>query len=277
MAAPGWARPMKGGQPHVPVQPLTRRNREGTVYRRDPGVESQIDRALALEPARLLDYARLMDRACPGYLQEEALVYLIRAYHGRGERTVVNALSEALIRRCAKSINDRLQALGPQAVEDAFRDVIAEVFEMILDLASDRGDYLQVRFWIVVKRRTITVFGRYVRHAQVAQETVRLAALAGHDLDREDDDPSPSGSPRRTLAEPAITTEQLILSRDGLNALTEPHRTAFVLRYYAEWPVEDDDPAVPTISRYFDKTPRTIRNWLAKAEETLVQWRGAQR
>lgn len=261
----------------MPVEPLTRRNREGAVYRRDLGVESQIERALALEPARLVDHARLMDRACPEYLQEEALVYLIRVHHQRGERTVVNDLSETLIRRCAKSINHRLQSLGPQAVEDAFRDVIAEVFELILDLASDRGDYLQVRFWVVIKRRTITVFDRYVRQAQDAHETVRLSALAGHDLDREDDDLSPSLSPRRTLAEPVITTEQLVLYRDGLNTLEEPHRTAFLLRYYEEWPVEDDDPAVPTISRYFNKHPRTIRTWFVKAEETLVQWRGAQR
>ena len=42
------------------------------------------------------------------------------------------------------------------------------------------------------------------------------------------------------------------------------------------WPVEDRDPNVPTISRYFGKTSRTIRNWLAQAEERLAAWRDGE-
>ena len=35
-------------------------------------------------------------------------------------------------------------------------------------------------------------------------------------------------------------------------------------------------PTVRTISRHFQKDPRTVRYWLAKAEESLAPWRGAQ-
>src|SRR4051794_34848011 len=118
MAAPGWDSAEKGGRPDVPVQPLTHRNRAGAVYRREPTVDAQIERALALTPAQLADHARLMDRECPEYLQEEALVSLIREYHRRDDRPVVGALTEALIHRCAKFINNRLQALGSEPVED---------------------------------------------------------------------------------------------------------------------------------------------------------------
>lgn len=79
---------------------------------------------------------------------------------------------------------------------------------------------------------------------------------------------------RQDVTEPAITTERLVLLGDGLRALSEPYRAAFILRYYAGWPIQDRDPTVPTISRHFGKDPRTIRNWLAKAEEELERWRG---
>jgi len=39
------------------------------------------------------------------------------------------------------------------------------------------------------------------------------------------------------------------------------------------WPIEDRDPNVMTISKYFGKTSRTIRNWIAEAEKQLAAWR----
>jgi len=48
----------------------------------------------------------------------------------------------------------------------------------------------------------------------------------------------------------------------------------FVLRHYEGWPIEDKDPSVPTISRHFQRTPRTIRNWMREAENVLAAWRG---
>jgi len=79
---------------------------------------------------------------------------------------------------------------------------------------------------------------------------------------------SPSG-------ETAVIEDDLI--RDALSRIDEPFRSAFLLRHYFDWPVEDQDPAVRTISRHFGKDPRTIRNWLKKAEESLQTWRGEQR
>ncbi len=65
-----------------------------------------------------------------------------------------------------------------------------------------------------------------------------------------------------------------LLYREALALLDEPMRTAFVLRHYEGWPIEDRDETVPTISRYFNKTPRTIRNWMTTAEQALAAWRG---
>ena len=66
------------------------------------------------------------------------------------------------------------------------------------------------------------------------------------------------------------------LIRDALSRVKEPYRTAYLLRNYAGWPIEDQDPNVPTISRKFGVDPRTIRNWLKAVEDELQSWRGEQ-
>jgi DNA-directed RNA polymerase specialized sigma24 family protein len=256
----------------VHLRELTHRNRDGVPYRRDDAVDTQIERALALAPTPLIAQAGVRDYRSPAFLQEECLVYLIREYRSRGDTATVEALCEALLARCARHINGKLQALGPQAVDDAFGEVVLKVFDQILNLESDGGDFLQVRFWVALERIAITTFGRHVKELTRATRQVSLSALPGSS-DGDDERRSPSIG----LDElPDLTTnmDQAMLYQEGLAALDEPYRTVFVLRYYEGWPIEDRDPAVPTISRHFNKTPRTIRNWMRDAERALAVWRG---
>ena len=44
--------------------------------------------------------------------------------------------------------------------------------------------------------------------------------------------------------------------------------------HYGGWPIESSDPTAPSLSRYFGKSPRTIRLWLQQAERVLEDWRG---
>jgi RNA polymerase sigma factor (sigma-70 family) len=169
--------------------------------------------------------------------------------------------------------------LGTQAARDGYDDVIGGLFARILDLESDRGDFLQVRFWVVLKRLAIRAFKQQVTHRKRAQEEAPLTSLAGYD--RDEDDPSgQSAQPLRDVetASTAATAdiERYQLAQEALTRLEEPYRSAFLLRHYAGWPVEDEDPSVRTISRQFGKTPRTIRNWLNRAEDALQKWRGEE-
>jgi hypothetical protein len=84
------------------VYPLTRRRPDGAPLQRSPQVEAQIVGALALSPDELIQRATLRDSQTTEYLQEETLVYLIRAFHHLGNSVVVNTLSEELLRRCAR-------------------------------------------------------------------------------------------------------------------------------------------------------------------------------
>ena len=258
-------------------KPLTRRNTEGEVYRRLGQVNSQIQMALALETRELQARSDITDKTSPEFLQEECLVYLIRHYHKEGNRQCVEGLTDSLLHRCGTWIEGQLYSLDPDVASQGYADVIAQLFEPIIDLDSDRGDFLQVRFWLVLKRLTTQTFTKLLKHDQ---QNVPLESLPGYD--GEDVDAVRQGAGLRaasTVISSPVETEVInkSLIREAMSQLEEPIRSAYLLRHYAGWKIEDQDPAVPTISRHFDKTPRTIRNWLAKADRYLAEWSTKER
>ncbi len=257
----------------IHIQPLTHCTREGKAYQRSVAVESKIESALALTPAYLVEFAKSPDHKSSDYVQEECLVYLIREYKRKDRNSVVNDLTRILLQRCAKFINNRLQILGQDTVEEAFHDVIQEMFTQILDLDSDRGDFLQVRFWAALKVIVISTFNRYKKRLEEAKNTVPLSSLAGYERTA-DDSNTRTFVPLEDLVDSSLSMEQRVLYQEGLNTLEDPYRTAFVLRHYYGWPIEASDPSVPSISHHFNRSSRTIRTWLSQAEEALERWRG---
>ena len=263
----------------MPIEPLTRRNAHGVVYQREPEVERQIAQALRLPADRLRERAAVSDQESADYLKEECLVYLIRHYHRAGERQLVNDLTEVLLRRTAKLIHSRFRGLPAEAAEDGYGDVVERLFNQILDLESDRGDFLQVRFWRALEKLAVRAFSQRLTLHKWAQATVSISSLAGYDHDEDDHDervvrPHDDAALASPSGELAVIQSDLI--RDALSRIEEPFRSAYLLRHYAGWPIEDQDPNVQTISRQFGKDPRTIRNWLKKADEALERWRGEQ-
>ena len=260
-------------------EPLTRTNAQGEVYQRQDVVDKQIRDALRLYPEELRTRSEIVDRDSPDFIKEEALVCLIRHYHQANDRARVNALSESLLHRCATWIRVQLLSLGDEAATEGYSDVTELLFGRILDLGGDRGDFLQVRFWQVLKSLTVQVYRKQLTQLKFDQRGVSLTSLAGYD--GEDPDVLTRKGRVQVPAEVSSRSVELdvldgISIRNALKQLDEPIRSAFVLRYYYDWPIEHQDPSVKTISRHFRKTPRTIRNWLAKAEECLAAWRGSQ-
>lgn len=262
-------------QASVQVQPLTRCNKAGEVYQRLTSVQSQIITTLTLTSSQLIERAQISDDQSPDYFQEECLVYLIRESHQRNDMRTVNDLTELLIRRCHRTISGRLLALGLESVEDAVRDVIADLLDRILNLKSDRGDFLQVRFGLALKRLVLGVYRQYLARDEEAENIVPLSSIAGYESEQDDDEMQPVISLDHVV-DSSISLEQRVLYREGLGILEEPYRRAFILRYYDGWQIEAKDPSVLTLSRYFGRTPRTIRSWLTYAEEILERWRGEQ-
>lgn len=250
------------------IQPLTRHNLSGELYQRTQQVETQIREVLEISPEALVERARIRDYQAAGYLQEECLVYLIREHHRAGHCGLVNDLATVLVDRTAKIATPNLRSLGSDLAGDAFQDVIAKLFMDIWDLQSDKADYAQVRFRVYVGRIVTSEFRRYCK--QLVNQT---SFVIDDELDSLGDLPARDCD---TVEEIGVVLADLDAAMPGLSTIDEPCRTAFILRYYSDWPIEHKDPEIPTISRYFNCDPRTIRNWLKKADKALEAWRGAR-
>ena len=258
----------------VQVQPLTHCNSAGEVYQCTAAVHVQIEAGLTLTSSQLVERARIADHHSPDYFREECLVYLIREFRRRGDERIVNDLSEILISRCRNMIYGRLQALGLKSIDDASSDVILDLFAPIVDLRSDRGDFLQVRFGLALQKLIIGVYNLHVRRIKATQNTVPLSSIAGYESEGDDD--VRNSVPLNDVADLSISMEQRMLYQEGLSSLKEPYRTAFILRHYEGWQIDAKDSSVPTLSRYFKKSRRTLQTWLTHAEEMLEHWREGQ-
>lgn len=254
------------------VQPLTRCNSDGEPYQRSATVTRQIEVASLLSPAHLIERACISDPDDPDYIQEETLVYLIRDSFKQKQTDVLEKLSEILLDRCTKFIRAKLASLGPGMVDDALSDVIEKVFQRILDLESNRGDYFQVKFWHGLRMQVISAYRDYRKLQDEAKDIISLSDLDKSDSDRKAQRRITVSS--NDLLVPPLSVEQKLLYKEGLNLLKEPLRTAFVLYHYEGWQIDSKDPNKHTIRKYFDKTERTIRNWLKEADKQLNQWRG---
>src|SRR4051794_8512832 len=126
------------------IRRLTRRTTDGRAYTRSSKVEAQITEALALDCPELRRRAAIADSKSPEHIKEEALVYLLRERHRISDLEMSNVLAEALLQRCIPQARKYLGALGDEQFEVAFAELIGELSELILDLDSDRGDFLQV-------------------------------------------------------------------------------------------------------------------------------------
>ena len=261
-------------------EPLTHTNADGEIYQRQAVVDRQIQEALRLDPEELRRRSEVTDKVSPDFLKEESLVYLIRHYHKVGNRRVMDKLSESLLSRCAPLINSKLGSLGADLRDEGYSDVVKELFVRILDLRSDRGDFLQVRFWLCLERLRVQVFQKHHRQHTIQQDCIPLTSLPGYDDEDTDGFTRKGGVGARNTFTPSTFESEvidMILIHKALSQLNGKLRSVYLLRHYWGWPIEDQDPCVQTISRHFNKTPRTIRNWLARAEKCLEPWREENR
>lgn len=263
-------------------EPLTRCNKDGAVYTRAPGTERELTHLLQLPPEAVAVRTAVVLQEDPEYISEESLVYLVRHYLRRNDTSALNNVAERLIQRYTGMVRAHLNTLGAETVEEGHSEITKRLFTLILDLSSDRADFLQVRFWTVCKKQCIKEFARQLKERKRAHRQLPLSAFHGQ---HSESDNQPEGhTPRFTEDDErrlsVSSHEGAISDRDlrevALEQLDEPFRSAFILRHYYGWPIEDADPTVRTISLHFGKTPRTIQNWLKKAEQTLKEWRGGK-
>lgn len=257
----------------ISLELLTRTNANGEIYKRSPAIERQLLDAISLSEEHLLLRAGIRDSASAGYLQEEALVYLIRMSSQQQSRLVFDNLSEILLTRCQDQATSWMRGIVHK--EDAVNDVIQVLFEKILS-PNNEGDYLQVRFWHNLKRISLDVRRKYEREQTKDRRYLQPSSFQSQEETGENDwENVPDTNGDEIAAKNDFSSVEMeVLWRESLRILKEPIRTAVVLHYIKGWQVESIDPKEITVSKYFRKTPRTILNWLRQAEEELIKWRG---
>jgi DNA-directed RNA polymerase specialized sigma24 family protein len=259
----------------ISLEPLTRTNANGEVYKRSPAVERQLLDSLSLSDEDLLLRAGISDSTAAGYLQEEALVYLIRMSSHKRNQVLFNKLSAILLTRCQDQVMFRLRSLEHK--EDAFNEVLQVLFETILALGNE-GDYLQVRFRHALKRIAIDVFRQYYRDQTEDRQYLQPSSFQSQEDTGENENDwenIPAREGNDIAAEDRFSSVEIeVLRREALQVLKEPIRTAFVLHYIKGWPIESNDPKEVTVSASLGVTPRTVLNRLQRAKKELMKWRG---
>jgi len=221
---------LKGKTEHaVKPKPLTRCNQSGAPYIRTEKIEEEIRSALVLDWQSLIARAQISDKTSPDFLQEESLVYYIREALFQNEKAAVNSLFYVLHERCVKYIHYYFRSFSIDRQQDAFQNIITNVVNKIINLDDDSGDFFQVRFWLGLKRLIITEYGRQTEEVEESEKLIFLTNKKREKMAIE---------PRLEISADSMSSDDLASIKMGLSSIKDPYRKAFVLRYYAGWPIK---------------------------------------
>ncbi len=233
--------------------PLTCSAKDGRPYVRRPDVEDQIRTALAAAPSSWN----------PRKLRSETLVHLVRCIRWRdGSEGDIGRLVDQIGRRVAVIVGDNAKGF-PESVRDEIVEHVSHcVLKLLLaETPTRKSEFLEINFRQVVKGLTLNEVTKRIEEPslqQFAPTSDDPENTGDQGAEFPDDGPGPD--------EIAQTRELCQLVRARLDAVTDPrHREAVILRYVQEWPITDQDPNTPTLTKHFGISARQIQNWINQA------------
>lgn len=249
-----------------PLRPLTRTRKDsGAVYTREPDVEAQVRRLSALSDRARRERLFHGDRSAADYVREEALVYFLRDYAGRGEEETAWQIAETLVSRIAGHVQRKLARwrLSPEDADDCARDLFTALCEALFDL-SPSAEFWEVRFWVCLDRRLWNL----VEKRQATRDNEMRMADRFENTERDDE----SDDPFSRMADVGSGPDVLAERKEAIALLTENERISVYLRYIEGMPEESEDPDRPSIAKVLGVTGRSVRNYLRRAEAKLKAW-----
>jgi len=248
------------GEGHSGITPLTRRG-----YKRLPETERQIAKAAALDAKALLTCAQQRDEAEPEYLAAETLVHFIRRADRNNDVKLRDDLFRELFERCKPFFRGQFRGFGKETREDLQQDVLKKVVEALL-ARDDRADFMEVRFWWYLKRRTIDACKSALAYTD-DMESLDTGYLGQGE--------SEGRTKLESQADKRLSPEELTMVSEGLAKLPLKLRQVFVLRHVVGMAIGADDPVDDppddlTLAQHFGCSGRTIRSWLKKADDLLA-------
>jgi RNA polymerase sigma factor (sigma-70 family) len=223
---------------------------------------------LSLANEQILTYLENKQRDSEDYLFDETLVYLLREAKNENNHSLLQTLYLELNRRMWRLMKRFYKNFTNHAdFEDFGQAVETAIIKKIFDTNSDSADYAQVNFGdFVVTQAKVLWRGKLVRIGR--ENEIFQTERAAEEQDEQNED-------RFTLKE--ISTEKLLLVKEAIAKLPPNIRAVAILHYLDGWQIESKDEKLPTISKQFNVSSRTIRNWLGEARRMLAGYEGAGR
>ncbi len=235
-----------------PLHPLQTQGRF-----RDAHIERQATSLLNSNPREQWRQVAVTNREAEEWVQEEALVCLLRTYQRRGETDNAWRLAEVLLQRTVPFLNRHISVwhLPPHYVEECIRDTQEQLLNDMFNLSA-KAEFWEIRFWLCLKRRLLNVIQHYKR----------ITEAEFHPTDTLEDGEQGEDSISRIPDSKSLPLANRALIADALAQLKEQERIAFTLFHSEDWGQQE-------IAERLGVSERTVRNLLTRAEKRLAEWR----
>lgn len=243
------------------ITPLTHSGRNQRVYVRREEVTRQLEE-LSTSPEEILARRiKVEQEEQPESIKSEALVFLYRKYLGTRLAEDIYITLSLRIERILRKVRWNY-SLSDSDFEDFLQEINFQLLEKISS-DTDEGDYAQVSFGEFVKALSQNQLRKIFAQSKRDKTTDSI------DEKFDDDEAAPA---RINLQDMNLSSETKILIAEAINSIAEPYRTVWVMYHQMGYQIESKDKNEKTISSHYDRTGRTIRNWLAEADGSLEKW-----
>lgn len=255
------------------IPSLSKKDKDGNLYRRPIGILTAIDAAIQQDIATLRRRAAISKVASPEFVPMECLVHLIRQAKRRQDEQTMSLLLPPLLARCEAMLIRKIpDSSRPNAVD--IREEILGEFSVLfaedgLGENPDQLDFFECRFNLAFRSFWIDFMRRQREDAKQVE---------GSSAENESGDCEPGDESLSRLS-PALQIPAMqffgVFRVELLNAiksLPPDERRAVVLCHMYEYKAESEDPSEITAATLCGVTGRTIRNRLSRAAEKLSKF-----
>ncbi|MGI8543462.1 MAG: hypothetical protein ACR2MD_08270 [Aridibacter sp.] len=236
------------------IKNLTKKTSGGELlYQRDEVVR-QIEGLAAIDFAELKRRILITDEKSANSLKSETLVFLLREWF---QKEYFNEIYQTLSLRILGIIGKYRAKV--EDFTEVSQNVQLEFLQKVLDFKTDAGDYAQVSFGEFIVGLALNEFRKYGTVNQRENLTDSI------DADAEDEETPP----KFNFATRKISPEDEVFLNEALRKLPTNIREAFILYHYYNYKIKSKKTDEPTLTEYFQKSDKTIRNWLKNAEDIL--------
>lgn len=226
----------------------------GETFQRRVEVLCQLEEIAEFDFNDLKRRILISDENAEDSLKSETLVFLFRElFQKDGFDEIYETLSDRI-----------LQIIGKYRVKvkdfrEFSQNVQLEFLKKVLDFESDKGDYAQVSFGEFIVGIALNEFRKY----RTKDDRKNITDSIDEDAGEEDK------SPKFEFKSRNISPEDQTFVNQALRKLPANLRDAFILYHFYNYKIKSKRKDEPTLTEYFQKSDKTIRNWLNEAEKIL--------